>query len=160
MVVHMLTVLMGIDLKAIIILLKKVADHWLYKLSLSSACEVFTEGVCVCVCARGSSEKAPRRARSRRLKKKKKKTQGKVTNRQMSWFVGWLSTACRLNPFQCLPRRKTRKKEKKNETTSERRKERKWTTHKKKRARKSRPGDRRRPTMRQKLSGTSQRPRC
>ena len=27
MVVHMLTVLMGIDLKAIIILLKKVADH-------------------------------------------------------------------------------------------------------------------------------------
>lgn len=31
---------------------KIVADHWLYKLSLSSACEVFMESVCVCVWAR------------------------------------------------------------------------------------------------------------
>lgn len=39
------------------------------------------------------------------------KTRGKVTIRQMSWFVGWFDSACRFDPF--LSTQKAEQKEKK-----------------------------------------------
>lgn len=47
----------------------------------------------------------------------------------MSWFVGWLSTTCRLNPFQCLLCWKARGNKEKERR--DRKKEKKRTAHRK-----------------------------